>query len=96
MSDAGMGVAIKNMFIPAESHVPHGFRVSASTLLNELGFDSALIELQLSHAKRDMVAGIYDRSQRVAERKAMMQRWSDYIDELKAKRARRKPIKSSA
>jgi integrase len=84
MSDAGMGVSIKNMFIPAEYHVPHGFRVSASTLLNELGFDSALIELQLSHAKRDKVAGIYDRSQRVAERKIMMQRWSDYIDELKA------------
>ncbi len=84
MSDAGMGVSIKNMFIDAETHVPHGFRASASTLLNELGFDSALIELQLSHAKRDKVAGIYDRSQRVAERKVMMQHWSDYIDELKA------------
>jgi hypothetical protein len=62
-----MGVSIKTMFIPPEAHVPHGFRVSASTLLNELGFDSALIELQLWHAKRDQVAGIYDRSQRVAE-----------------------------
>ena len=92
MSDAGMGVSIKNMCIPPEAHVPHGFRVSASTLLNELGFDSALIELQLSHAKRDKVAGIYDRSQRVAERKTMMQRWSDYIDELKEPKPKKRSV----
>jgi hypothetical protein len=42
-----------------------------------------VIELQLSHAKRDKVAGIYDRSQRVPERRAMMQWWSDYIEQLK-------------
>jgi hypothetical protein len=31
---------------------------------NDRGTDSALIELQLSHAKRDKVAGVYDRSER--------------------------------
>jgi integrase len=84
MSDAGMGVSLKNMFIPAEAHVPHGFRVSFSTILNERGYDSALVELQLSHAKRDKVAGIYDRSQRVPERRTMMQDWSDMIEKMKA------------
>jgi integrase len=83
MSDATMGDALKTMFFDSDEHVPHGFRVSASTLLNERGFDSALIELQLSHAKRDKIAGIYDRSQRAAERKVMMQAWSDCIEELK-------------
>jgi integrase len=66
-------------------HTMHGFRSSASTLLNgELGIDSALIELQLAHVKGDRVAGIYDRSQRLPERRAMMQKWSDYLDQLKA------------
>jgi integrase len=91
MSDATMGLALKVMLIESDRHVPHGFRVSASTLLNEKGFDSALIELQLSHAKRDKIAGIYDRSQRVPERKAMMQAWSDYIDELKKRWVKYRP-----
>lgn len=69
---------------PRTVHTMHGWRSSASTLLNgELGVDSALVELQLAHVKGDKVAGIYDRSQRLPERRAMMQRWSDYIDELR-------------
>jgi integrase len=63
----------------------HGMRSSASTLLNgELGVDSALIELQLAHARADKVAGVYDRSQRMPERRALMQTWSDYLDKLKS------------
>lgn len=83
LSDAAMGVALKNMFIPPDVHVPHGFRVSFSSMLNDLGVDPAVVELQLSHAKQDKIAGIYDRSQRVPDRRALMQRWADYIDELK-------------
>jgi len=65
-------------------HTMHGFRSSASTLLNgELGIDSALIELQLAHVKGDRVAGIYDRSQRLPERRQMMTRWAAYLDKLK-------------
>lgn len=83
LSDAAMGVALKNMFISPDAHVPHGFRVSFSSMLNERGEDAAVIELQLSHAKQDKIAGIYDRSQRVPDRRALVQRWADYIDELK-------------
>lgn len=83
LSDAAMGVALKNMFVSPDVHVPHGFRVSFSSMLNEQGVDPAVIELQLSHAKQDKIAGIYDRSQRVPDRRALMQRWADYIDELK-------------
>jgi integrase len=69
---------------PRGVHTMHGFRSSASTLLNgELNIDSALIELQLAHARADKVAGVYDRSQRIPERRAMMQKWADYLDKLK-------------
>lgn len=87
MSDAAMGVSLKNMFISPAEHVPHGFRTSFSTLLNEAGFDPAVIELQLSHAKKDKIAGIYDRSQRVPERVAMMVRWAEMIEEMKLEAA---------
>lgn len=86
ISDAALGVAVKRLlylWTVHVEHVPHGFRTSASTMLNEKGFDPAIVELQLSHAKRDKIAGIYDKSQRVAERRVMMQAWSDYIDEIK-------------
>lgn len=83
LSDAASGVALKNMFIPPDVHVPHGFRVSFSSLLNEQGVDPAVVELQLSHAKADKIKGIYDRSQRVPDRRALMQRWADYIDQMK-------------
>lgn len=70
---------------PSNAHTLHGFRSCASTLLNgELRVDSALVELQLAHAKADKVAGIYDRSQRVPERHELMQRWADYLDSLRA------------
>jgi len=60
----------------------HGFRSSASTLLNELGFDPDVIERQLAHKERNKVRAAYHRAEYLAERFKMMQRWADYIDEL--------------
>jgi len=85
ISDAAMGVALKNMFISPNDHVPHGFRVSFSSLLNEAGEDSAVVELQLSHAKQDKIAGIYDRSQRVQDRHKLMETWAAMIEGFKRK-----------
>ena len=84
LSDGALGAALRAMFYSAEAMSAHGFRSTASTLLNELGFDPALVELQLAHQKQDRIAAIYDRSQRLPERRAMMQKWSDYLDALKA------------
>jgi integrase len=69
--------------VAATECTPHGWRSSASTVLNERGWDSSLIELQLAHARRDRVAGIYDRSQRLDERAALMQAWSDALDAMR-------------
>ena len=62
----------------------HGFRAMASTLLNEQGFHPDLIELQLAHEPANAVRGIYNRSERLAERKVMMQKWSNYLDKLRS------------
>ncbi len=60
----------------------HGFRSSASTLLNELGFNPDVVERQLAYQERNKVRAAYHRAEYVAERREMMQRWADYVDEL--------------
>jgi integrase len=61
----------------------HGFRHTASTLLNELGFDSDIIELQLAHVDKNQIRATYNKAQWMEKRIAMMQAWSDYLDGLK-------------
>ena len=58
----------------------HGFRTTASTVLNELGFDSDAIERQLAHSEKDKVRAAYNRAKYLDKRKAMMQAWADYLD----------------
>ena len=61
----------------------HGFRSTASTLLNEMGYRPDLIERQLAHAERNKVRAAYNQAQYLEERAGMMQGWADYIDGLK-------------
>jgi len=61
----------------------HGFRSSASTLLNEqLGLAPDVIERQLAHQERNKVRAAYHRAQYLSQRREMMQKWSDYVDRL--------------
>jgi integrase len=62
----------------------HGFRTTASTILNESGFRVDVIERQLAHGERNRVRAAYNRSQYLAERTEMMQWYADYLDGLKA------------
>ena len=58
----------------------HGFRGVASTLLHEMGFDHAHIELQLAHQERNEVSAAYNHATYLKQRATMMQLWSDYLD----------------
>jgi len=60
----------------------HGFRSTASTILNESGFSPDVIERQLAHKERNQVRAAYNRSSYLMERKKMMQWWADYLDSL--------------
>jgi integrase len=62
----------------------HGFRTTASTILNESGFRVDVIERQLAHGERNKVRAAYNRSQYLSERTDMMQWYSNYLDGLKA------------
>ena len=60
----------------------HGFRAVASTLLNEMGFHPDWIERQLAHDERSKVRAAYNHAQYLPERRSMMQKWADYLDDL--------------
>ncbi len=62
----------------------HGFRHTASTMLNEMGFMGDLIEKQLAHEEANKVRGAYNKAQYLPQRKEMMQAWADYLNGLKA------------
>lgn len=61
----------------------HGFRASASTILNENGFRADVIERQLAHTERNAVRAAYNHAQYLPERREMMQWWADKIDSLR-------------
>ena len=75
----------------------HGFRSTASTILNEHGFRADVIERQLAHGERNSVRAAYNHAQYLPERRKMMQWWADYLDKVARKpkpRRRRSRAKS--
>jgi integrase len=62
----------------------HGFRAVASTILNETGFNSDVIERQLAHCERNEIRGAYNRAEYLPARKKMMQHWADFLDSINA------------
>jgi integrase len=58
----------------------HGFRGTASTILNEQGFNRDWIERQLAHVDQDQVRAAYNSAQWLPERRRMMQWWADHLD----------------
>ena len=84
LSDNGVRTALRTMGYSNEDVVPHGFRATARTLLDEvLNFRPDWIEQQLAHAVKDPLGRAYNRTNFLADRRIMMQTWADYLDTLK-------------
>lgn len=72
--------ALKSMGYQGKQ-TPHGFRHIFSTELREQGFARDHVEAALAH-KVGGVEGVYNKAIYVEPRKAMIQRWADYLDGL--------------
>ncbi|NLQ17593.1 integrase arm-type DNA-binding domain-containing protein [Marinomonas sp. M1K-6] len=57
----------------------HGFRSTASTMLNEMGYREDAIERQLSHVERKGQRRAYNHGEYMAERREMMEYWSGFL-----------------
>lgn len=82
ISENTIGKGYRRLGFASEEMTPHGLRKTASTILNEQGFNSDWVELQLAH-KTSGVRGIYNKAKHLQDRAKMMQAWSDYLDGLK-------------
>jgi integrase len=84
MSENAILAAMRRMGIGKDEMSVHGFRAMARTILDEvLGFRQDYIEHQLAHTVRDPNGRAYNRTVHLAERRAMMQQWADYLDKLR-------------
>jgi integrase len=61
-------------------HVPHGFRSTFSTIMNERDrADASVIDFMLAHTPKDKVQAAYNRALHLPRRKALVQIWADLI-----------------
>ncbi|GGE43198.1 integrase [Marinicauda pacifica] len=82
MSDMTFNKALRSLGYYKEVHVSHGFRTTASTLLNEQGYNSDWIERQLAHVESNKVRGAYNAAEYLEGRTRMVAEWNDYLDGL--------------
>jgi integrase len=84
LSENTLNAAIRRLGYGADEVVAHGFRSSASTLLNESGkWSRDAIEKSLGHIEKDSVRRAYNRGLYWEERVRMAQWWADYLDALR-------------
>ncbi len=83
LSETAVLVALRSMGYEKTRMCAHGFRSMASTLLNENGWNSDWIEMQLAHAPKDTIRGTYNCAKYWDGRVEMMQWYADYLDRLR-------------
>lgn len=91
LSDATLNAALTTLGFGSDVHRSHGFRSSASTMLNELAaregyarWNPETIEAQLAHRSKDAVRAAYARNTWAEQRRVMMQAWADECDRMRA------------
>ncbi|PSL13009.1 tyrosine-type recombinase/integrase [Shimia abyssi] len=75
----------------------HGLRATFRTLVTErLGFEEKLAEAQLSHASKEQHGRAYDRTSYFAQRRVMMEAYSQFLVQLQEARANVVPMIAGA
>jgi integrase len=88
LSENTLNLALRRMGYAKTVMTSHGFRSSASTMLNESKkWHEDAIERQLAHIETNGVRRAYARGTYWNERVEMMQWWADYLDKLRRERA---------
>jgi integrase len=84
MTSEALLAGLRRMGFDNTEMTVHGFRATARTILDEvLGVRQDFIEHQLAHEVKDPNGRSYNRTAHLPERHKMMQRWADYLEELK-------------
>lgn len=84
MSENTVRGALRRMGYGNDDMTAHGFRALARTMIAErLSFAPEVIEAQLAHAVADALGRAYNRTLYLEQRRDMMVKWADYLDQLR-------------
>ena len=83
LSENTLNTSLRRLGYDKSEMTSHGFRRTASTFLNEAGFNRDWIERQLAHVDGRSVRGIYNAAEYLDGRREMMQWWADQIGKMK-------------
>ena len=85
LSDNGVLSALRRMGFGTDVVTGHGFRATARTIAAErLGIAPEVIEAQLAHRVPDALGRAYNRTLFLDQRRELMTKWADYLDQLRA------------
>jgi len=84
LSENAFNSVLRKLGYESDEMCAHGFRSSASTILNERKYDSRVIESALAHQDENKVRRAYNRATFLEERKTLLQDWADLLEEFKA------------
>ena len=85
ISENTMNAALRRLGFAQDEMTSHGFRASASTLLNESGrWSPDAVERAQARKDTDSMRGTYNRGRYWQERIEMAQWWADHLDTLRA------------
>lgn len=83
LSENAFNSALRRMGYSKEEVTAHGFRATASSVLNERGYDPDVIEAVLAHQDKNAIRRTYNRATYWEQRVSLMAEWADLLDELK-------------
>ncbi len=80
LSENAFNSALRRMGYTQDEMTAHGFRATASTILDENGFNPDVIEAALGHQEPNEIRRAYNRASYWKERVDMLQKWADMLD----------------
>lgn len=84
LSENAFNAVLRAMGYRQDQATAHGFRSTASTILNERGYSPDVIEAALAHQDTNEIRCIYNRALYLPERKKLVQEWAELLDEFRA------------
>jgi integrase len=85
LSENALNSALRRMGYTKEEMTTHGFRASASTILNARRYNRDVIETALAHLDENEIRRAYNRYKYWDERVVLLQDWANLLDQLKTK-----------
>jgi len=83
LSENAFNTVLRRLGYSGEEVSAHGFRVTASTILNSREYNPDIIEAVLAHQDRNAIRRTYNRSSYWDQRVQLMQEWADMCDEFR-------------